>query len=47
MASLYEDWEAFRHEPEQFIDAGECLGYVSYHDRGEALKIAGVEELPR
>jgi ketosteroid isomerase-like protein len=77
MASLHEDWKTFRHEPEQFIDAGDkvvafvntcargrasgvdvevpvahvltfergkCLGYVSYHDRMEALKVAGVEE---
>jgi ketosteroid isomerase-like protein len=23
---------------------GECLGYVSYHDRAEALRVAGLEE---
>jgi ketosteroid isomerase-like protein len=74
MRSLQEDWEFFRHEPEEFIDAGgdtvvallhtyargresgvdvdvavahvltfkdgKCMGYVSYHDREEALRIA-------
>jgi ketosteroid isomerase-like protein len=77
MASLRQDWEHFRHEPERFFDAGEkvvaflhtyargrgsgvdvevpvahvltfkggkCLGYVSYHDRAEALRAAGLEE---
>jgi ketosteroid isomerase-like protein len=77
MASLREDWESFRHEPEQFFDAGDkvvaflhtyargrgsgvdievpvahvltfkegkCLGYVSYHDRAKALKVAGLAE---
>ena len=77
LASLEEDWESFRHEPEQFFDAGDkvviflhtyargrasgadvdvpvahvltfergrCLRFVSYHDRAEALKIAGLEE---
>jgi ketosteroid isomerase-like protein len=77
MASLQEDWESFRHEPEQFFDAGDkvvvflhtyargrasgvdvevpvahvltfergkCLGFVSYHDRAEALKVAGLKE---
>jgi ketosteroid isomerase-like protein len=76
MTSLKEDWESFRHEPEEFFDAGEvvvaflhtyargrgsgvdvevpvahvlrfedgkCLGYVSYHDRTEAMKVAGLE----
>lgn len=76
MASLQEDWVGFRHEPEEFIDAGDkvvallhtyargrgsgvdvevpvahvltfeggkCTGYVSYHDRAEALKIAGLK----
>ena len=75
MASLRQDWEIFRHEPERFIDAGDdvvvaflytraqgrdgidvdvpvahvlrfsdgkCLGYESYHDRGEALRAAGL-----
>ena len=79
MASLREDWESFRHEPERFFDAGDkvvvflhtyargrssgvdvevpvahvltfnrgkCLGYVSYHDRAEALRVAGVKERP-
>ena len=73
MKSLQEDWEYFRHEPEEFIDAGDkvvallhtyargrgsgvdvdvpvahvltfedgkCMGYVSYHDREEALRDA-------
>jgi len=77
MASLREDWQSFRHEPEEFFDAGDkvvaflhtyargrgsgvdvevpvahvltfeggkCLGYVSYHDRAEALRVAGLEE---
>jgi ketosteroid isomerase-like protein len=76
MRSLQEDWESFRHEPEQFFDAGDkvvvfmqicargrasgidvevlvahvltfeqgkCRKFVSYHDRMEALKIAGLE----
>ena len=76
MLSLQEDWETFRHEPEEFHDAGDvvvaflhthargresgavvevsvahvlefkdgvCLGYVSYHDREEALRVAGIE----
>ena len=77
MASLQEDWIGFRHEPEEFIDAGEdtvvallhtyargresgadvevpvahvltfkqgkCMGYVSYHDRAKALRLAGVK----
>jgi ketosteroid isomerase-like protein len=75
MVSLREDWQSFRHEPEEFFDAGDqvvaflqtyakgrgsgvdvevavahvlsfeegrCLGYVSYHDRGEALRVAGL-----
>jgi hypothetical protein len=75
MASLGEDWQIFRHDPEEFFDAGDqvvvflntvargrgsgvdvevpvahvlrfkdgkCLGYVSYHDREEALKVAGL-----
>jgi uncharacterized protein len=75
MASLQEDWIGFRHEPEEFIDAGDkvvallltlargrgsgvdvevpvahvltfedgkCTGYVSYHDREQALRLAGV-----
>jgi ketosteroid isomerase-like protein len=33
---LREDWQSFRHEPE------DCLGYVSYHDRAEALEAAGL-----
>ena len=67
----------FRHEPEEFIDAGgdtvvallhtyargresgadvevpvahvltfkqgKCMGYVSYHDRAKALRLAGVK----
>jgi ketosteroid isomerase-like protein len=70
MKSLQEDWIGFRHEPEEFIDAGDkvvallhtfargresgvdvdvavahvltfedgkCTGYVSYHDREQAL----------
>jgi len=79
MASLQEDWIGFRHEPEEFIDAGDdtvvamlntyargrssgvdvevpvahvltfdkdgkCMGYVSYHDRAEALRVAGVAD---
>ena len=24
--------------------AGKCMGYVSYHDRAEALRIAGIKE---
>jgi ketosteroid isomerase-like protein len=74
MSSLQEDWIGFRHEPEEFIDAGDkvvallrtygrgresgidvevpvahvltfkddgkCTGYVSYHDRDKALRIA-------
>jgi len=77
MASLREDWQSFRHEPEEFFDAGDkvvaflhtyargrgsgvdvevpvahvltfeggkCLGYVSYHDRAEALRIVGLAE---
>jgi uncharacterized protein len=77
MVSLQEDWESFRHEAEQFLDAGDkvvvllhiyargrasgidvnvpvahvltfergkCLRFVSYHDRAEALKAAGMEE---
>jgi len=78
MASLQEDWIGFRHEPEDFIDAGDDTvvallhtyargrgsgvdvevpvahvltfkqgkgtGYVSYHDRAEALRVAGVKE---
>jgi ketosteroid isomerase-like protein len=76
MVSLRDDWQTFRHEPEEFFDAGDkvvaflhtyargrgsgvdvdvsvahvltfeggrCLGYVSYHDRAEALKVAGLE----
>jgi ketosteroid isomerase-like protein len=75
MVSLGEDWQSFRHEPEEFFDAGDkvvaflqtyargrgsgvdvevavahvlsfedgkCLGYVSYHDREEALRVAGL-----
>jgi ketosteroid isomerase-like protein len=75
MVSLREDWQSFRHEPEEFFDAGDqvvaflqtyakgrgsgvdvevavahvlsfedgkCLGYVSYHDREEALRVAGL-----
>jgi ketosteroid isomerase-like protein len=75
MASLQEDWIGFRHEPEEFFDAGDkvvaflhtyargrgsgadvevpvahvltfrdgkCTGYVSYHDRTKALRIAGL-----
>jgi ketosteroid isomerase-like protein len=77
MASLQEDWVGFRHEPEEFFDAGDkvvaflhtyargpssgvdvevpvghvltfengkCTGYVSYHDREEALRVAGLLE---
>jgi uncharacterized protein len=76
MASLRDDWESFRHEPEEFFDTGEkvvaflhtyargrgsgvdvevpvahvlsfedgkCLGYVSYHDREEAMRVAGLQ----
>jgi ketosteroid isomerase-like protein len=62
MASLQEDWESFRHEPERFFDAGasgvdvdlpvahvltfkrgRCSAFVTYSDRAEALRIAGVE----
>jgi ketosteroid isomerase-like protein len=75
MRSLQEDWESFRHDPEQFFDAGDtvvaflhthargrssgadvevpvahvltfkrgkCMGYVSYHDRAEAMRVAGL-----
>ena len=75
MASLQEDWVGFRHEPEEFFDAGDkvvaflhtyargrgsgvdvevpvghvltfedgkCTGYVSYHDREEAIRAAGL-----
>ena len=75
MVSLREDWQSFRHQPEEFFDAGDkvvaflqtyargrgsgvdvevavahvlsfedekCLGYVSYHDREEALRVAGL-----
>lgn len=77
LESLQEDWESFRHEPEQFFDAGDnvvvflhihargrasgvdievpvahvltfergkCSRFVSYHDRAEALRVAGLEE---
>jgi ketosteroid isomerase-like protein len=76
MASLREDWIGFRHEPEEFFDAGDkvvaflhtyargrgsgadvevpvahvltfedgkCTGYVSYHDRQKALRVAGLK----
>jgi ketosteroid isomerase-like protein len=76
MTSLREDWESFRHEPEEFFDAGDkvvaflhtyargrasgvdievpvahvltfeggkCSGFVTYHDRAEALRVAGLE----
>jgi ketosteroid isomerase-like protein len=26
------------------FENGKCLGYVSYHDRAEALRVAGLEE---
>ena len=26
------------------FEDGKCLGYVSYHDRAEALRVAGLEE---
>ena len=26
------------------FEGGTCLGYVSYHDRAEALRVAGLEE---
>jgi ketosteroid isomerase-like protein len=75
MASLQEDWACFRHEQQEFFDAGDrvvaflhtyarghhsgvnvevpvahvltfkdgkCTGYVSYHDREEALRVAGL-----
>jgi len=77
MASLQEDWRGFRHEPEEFFDAGDkvvaflntfargpgsgidvevpvahvlefrdgkCLGYMSYHDRAEAMRAAGLQD---
>jgi uncharacterized protein len=77
MASLEEAWEEFRHQPEDFIAAGDkvvallhthargrgsgaeidvpvahvltfkdgkCLKYVSYLDRAEGLRAAGVAE---
>jgi ketosteroid isomerase-like protein len=77
MTSLREDWEHFRHEPEEFFDAGDkvvaflgtyargrasgvdvevpvahvltfqrgkCLEFVSYYDRAEALRVAGLED---
>jgi ketosteroid isomerase-like protein len=77
MASLGEDWVGFRHEPEEFIDAGDkvvallttyargresgvdvevpvahvltfedgkCTGYVSYHDRDQARRVAGLRD---
>jgi ketosteroid isomerase-like protein len=76
MASLRDEWQSFRHEPEEFFDAGDkvvaflhtyargrgsgvdvevpvahvlrfedgkCLGYVSYHDREEAMRVAGLQ----
>ena len=75
LRSLQVDWIGFRHEPEEFFDAGEmvvaflqtyargrgsgadvamavahllrfaggkCSGYVSYGDREEAMRIAGL-----
>jgi uncharacterized protein len=76
MASLEEAWAVFRHEPEDFVDAGDqvvallntrargresgaeldvpvahvllfregkCVRYVSYMDRDEGLRAAGVD----
>jgi ketosteroid isomerase-like protein len=76
MNSLQEDWTGFRHEPEEFFDAGDkvvaflhtyaqgrgsgadvymavahvlefddgkCSGYVSYGDREEAMRAAGLK----
>jgi ketosteroid isomerase-like protein len=75
LASLQEEWESFRHAPEEFFDGGDkvvvflqiyargrasgidvevpvahvlafergkCSKFVSYHDRAEALKTAGL-----
>ena len=77
LKSLQEDWVGFRHEPEEFFDAGDvvvaflhtyaqgrgsgadvemsvahvlrfadgkCLGYVSYGDRDEAMRAAGLKQ---
>jgi ketosteroid isomerase-like protein len=51
LESLQEDWETFRHEPERFMDAGDkvvergrCSEFVSYYDRSEALRSAGLAE---
>jgi ketosteroid isomerase-like protein len=77
LASLEEDWVGFRHELEQFFDAGDkvvaflhtyargpssgvdvdvavahvltfeygkCIEFVSYHDRDEALRVAGLRD---
>ena len=76
LKSLQVDWVGFRHEPEEFFDAGDkvvaflntyaqgsgsgadvymavahvlrftdgkCVGYVSYGDREEAMRVAGLE----
>jgi ketosteroid isomerase-like protein len=77
MASLQEDWESFRQEPEEFFDAGDkvvafiqtyargrasgvdvempvahvltfaggkCVGFVTFYDRAEALRVVGLSE---
>jgi ketosteroid isomerase-like protein len=77
LASLKEEWDSFRHEPEEFFDAGnqvvvytrayargrgsgidvdtpvahvftfkrgKCSEFESYHDRAQALRVAGLEE---
>ena len=37
MASLQEDWESFRHKPEQFFDAGEkVVVFLHTYARGSA-----------
>jgi ketosteroid isomerase-like protein len=77
LESLQEDWESFRHQPEQFMEVGDkvvvllhtyargrgsgvkvdvpvthvltfengrCSEFVSYYDRAEALRSAGLAE---
>ena len=40
MASLQEDWEFFRHETEQFFDAGDkVVVFLHIHARGRASGI--------
>jgi ketosteroid isomerase-like protein len=52
MASPQADWVGFRHEPDVEVpvahvltfNGGKCMGYVSYHDRAKALRVAGLKE---